>query len=1028
MRIVFKTLKNLAFTILLIVVMLFSIAEFAEDRIADISINQIDKSLGLPVSYGEVNFSLLHGFPLATLEINDVWLGAPVFDDSTKIRTDTLANLGKIYVSVKIIPLAREQRFEIVKIDLVDTEGFYNVSAKGNSNVDFLVDTTHKEHQEVVDTTTSELKISLKELNIKNLNFNLNDSSQNIMARLSLPEISLNGQFINGVFESAIEGTAVLTNCNFAETNVCLMEQTRFDFDLAYKKDSVFIDGINLVSDGAEAKITGKVGLSDSIYTNLLVESPELNINELIKYIPEETLYEHGLENLGGQLSFNGSIHGYTSDSLMPQMQFSFRLNNGDLKMSGYPPLSEISLEGTYDNGDLCCNQTTTLAINSLNFNTPESRFDLDILINNFSEPDYSARLETELDLNELHRHYSYYIPDSLAKSVSGKLTAQLATEGTLPEEIDSTFVDYIADNSEASLNFENVNLALDSVFSIDSCNFHFDYSQDTLKMKNINFQVPAYNTAIRNASLNTSMKGRLSNLPDLAVNIDSFHIATPQSNISGNLFLSNLHHPDYWLSTSIDANLNELSQMLPDSMITRMSGNINTQIAMKGKVDPDSLTQELESHIFENGKYFATLNNVSLEMPDTLMQVNHLSGNIRMANDTLSVNNMRGQYREIDFGSDSTIVTNIYQTFIRENPLPLNVNGKFALGDIDYSKLAMLMEEPNETDSLNRAQKEEPADTLNSQKKDLEYQVKGTLTVNSIKYNKSTFDDISCLFNLSNNLYIIDNLNFKAFNGSLNNSLRYEIKDGQKSVVSLRSEIDKMDISNLLDEFNNFDQEEISHEQISGLFSTNLNGRFMMIEDSLVMDSTRVKGDMKLENGGLFNYKRAEELAEFTNLDELDNIRFKTLESKIFIFNNAIFVPQTDIKSNSMNITAFGMQTFGEDYQYHLRLYLGEILRGKTKRIRRKQEEMEDNPDDDKSGLRSLFVQASSKDGKSKNGLDKKSDRLQMRTKINVQEGILNIVFHPLLVDFYTGVKLQPLLLNEEHHKKAGVAVNNKN
>ncbi len=1025
MRRFYKILKYLAFTILLIIALLFSIAEFAEDRIARISINQIDKSVGLPVSYGEINFSLLHDFPLATLEIEDIWIGAPVSVDSVKTRIDTLANIGKIYISVKMIPLALEQRFEIVEIDVVETKSFYHVSADGKSNIDFLADTTHTEHKEVVDTTTSELKISLKKLNINNLTFNLNDSSQNIRAQLFIPKISSNGQLINGVFESAIEGAAVLSNCDFAETNVRLMEQTRLDFDLAYKKDSVFIEKMNLLSDGAEAEIVGKIGLKDSIYTNLLVKAPKLNINELIKYIPEETLYEQGLETLAGQLNLNGTINGYVTDSLMPHLQFTYQLRDGAVTMGGYPPLSDISLAGTYDNGELCCNQTTTLAIKSLYFHTPESQANIDVLIKNLSKPDYSAQIETELDLNELH---NYYIPDSLIKSVTGKLTARLSTQGILPEEIDSTFVDYLAKNSTASLKFDNVNMALDSVFSIDSCNLSLDFARDTLSIKNMNFKVPSYYTIVRDASVHTSFKGKLSNYAALAVNIDSFYVATNESPISGKISLDNLHHPNYWLSASIDANLQEINQMLPDTLFTTLHGNLNTQIAMNGKMHPDSISHNLTSHIFDNGKYYATLNNVSLEMPDTLMQVKNLSGKFSMINDSLSVNNMRGNYRGIDFGADSTIVSNIYHTFIRKASHPLVVNGKFALGDIDYSNLAILMESSENEDSLKTTPPEALADSLASPKEFLEYQLKGTLTVNSIKYNKSIFEDMSCLFNISNNLYIVDQLKFKAFNGSLNNSLRYEIKDDQKSVIALRSEIDKMDISNLLEEFDNFDQEEISHEQLSGLFSTQMDGRFLMIGDSLVMDSTRLKGDLKLEDGGLFNYERAEELAELTNLDELDNIRFKTMESKIFIFNNAIFVPQTDIKSNSMNITAFGMQTLGEDYQYHLRLYLGEILHGKTRRIRRKQQEMEDNPDDDKSGLRSLYVQASSINGKSKNGLDKKSDRIQMSTRINVQESMLNIIFHPLLVNFDTGVSLNTLYLKKERNKQpSNVAVNQK-
>ncbi|MFW5781578.1 MAG: hypothetical protein ACOCXD_03340, partial [Bacteroidota bacterium] len=830
MHIFYKALKYLAFTFLAIVALLFVIAEFAEDHIADISINQIDKSVGLPISYGEISFSLLHDFPLATLEINDVWLGSPIPKNNTISKNDTLATSGKIYISVKMLPLVLKRHFDIVEIDVVKTEAFYSVKANGRSNVDFLKDTTPNEHQEVVDTTVSEMNVSLKKLNIKNLAFYLNDSSQNIKAHLSIPEISSNGQFINGIFESAIEGSAVLTDCNFSETNVCLMEETLLGFDLAYKKDSVFIEEINILSDGIEAGISGQIGLKDSIYTDLLVEAPKLDIDELVKYIPEKMLQEYGIESLAGQCNLKGTVRGHTTDSLIPHLQFAFQMKNGAAQMEDHPPLSDISLEGTYDNGDACCNLTTTLSVNSLKFKTPESQADINVLINNLSQPHYKVQIETGLDLNEWQR---YYMPDSLIKSVNGKLRARFTTEGSLPEEIDSTAIDYLAENSTGSLSFENLSLAVDSAFSLDSCNLNLNFGGDTLIAEAINFQIPAYNFRVEDASVHTSLKGKLSNYSDIALNIDSFHIATPKSKISGKILLSNLHHPDYWLSTTLEANLDELSQMLPDTLITRMSGNLNTRIAMNGKMHLDSLSQEMESHFFENGKYFATLHNVSLEMPDTLMQVNHLSGNLSFADDTLSVNNLHGQYQDIEFGADSTIVTNIYQTFISEKPLPVFAKGKFALGDLKYSQFAALTEENKNTDSQNI--KKEPTDKPNSTEGELNYRLKGTLSVNSIKYNQSTFKDLSCRFNLSNNLYLVDQLKFKAFNGSLNNSLRYEIKNEEKSVLSLRSEIEKINISTIMEEFNNFEQEEISHEQLSGLFSTKLNGRFLIMGDSLL-------------------------------------------------------------------------------------------------------------------------------------------------------------------------------------------------
>lgn len=384
------------------------------------------------------------------------------------------------------------------------------------------------------------------------------------------------------------------------------------------------------------------------------------------------------------------------------------------------------------------------------------------------------------------------------------------------------------------------------------------------------------------------------------------------------------------------------------------------------------------------------------------------------MSNDSIALLRTSGQYANVDFMADSTIILNSYGAIIKKNSLPLNITGKFALGDIDYSTFAVFMEEDStQQESLQVSEKkvEEPLG--------FSYQIKGTASVNSIKYNKSSFDNLSCRFNLTDSLVIVDQFKLDAFNGSLNNALLYHIYPDNRSAIAFSSKVDKMDISTLLEEFDDFDQEEISHKQLSGLLSAKMDGRIVMHGDSLIMDSIQVKGDMRLEDGGLFNYKRAMELADFTSLDELDNIQFKTMESQLFIFKNALYVPKTDIRSNAMDITAYGMQTFGEDYQYHLRIYLGEILHGKTKRIRKKQEEMADNPDEKGSKLKSLYIQSSSINGKSKNGLDNKKDRFRMQTKIKVQEKVLNIIFHPLLVDFNTDVDMGILKVNKKQARK---------
>ena len=276
-----------------------------------------------------------------------------------------------------------------------------------------------------------------------------------------------------------------------------------------------------------------------------------------------------------------------------------------------------------------------------------------------------------------------------------------------------------------------------------------------------------------------------------------------------------------------------------------------------------------------------------------------------------------------------------MYNTLIRNQPEKLLVETRVNLGHLDYSMFAPFMVTDTTQAPSNKENNAEPAQSKYTM------EVKGAFGIKSLTYDSIIVKDISSLFNVTDSVYIIDQFKFKAFDGEMNSSVKYSLKPENKSVIETKHIVNKMDINKLLADFNNFEdyyEPAIKAENLSGLFSTNLYTRVNMIGDSLIMNDVRVKGDIKLEDGGVYNYEPATSLSKFTGIDELDNIKFKTLNSNIFVFKNAIFVPETFISSTAVNIKAYGMQSFGDDYEYHLEIKLSDILFGKSKKQKRKE------------------------------------------------------------------------------------------
>jgi len=266
---------------------------------------------------------------------------------------------------------------------------------------------------------------------------------------------------------------------------------------------------------------------------------------------------------------------------------------------------------------------------------------------------------------------------------------------------------------------------------------------------------------------------------------------------------------------------------------------------------------------------------------------------------------------------------------------------------------------------------------------------------------------DISAKFNVSDSVYIIDQFKANAFDGSTNSSLRFSILDDGKQIVNLKNVVNRMDINKFMYAFDNFGYDSlISYKNLSGLVTANVHSRIVLVADTLVTNDMRVMGDLTLENGRIINYQPAMDVANFTGIKELDNIELKTLKSNLFIFKNQMYVPATDVVSSSMDFSVFGMQSFGENYEYHLQMHLGDVLKGKSNKLIEKQNSSGDEiskEDMDRSTIKIIYANI---DKKEKTGFDNKKAQKAMELKIQVQQKMLSLIFYPKLVSFETGVK----------------------
>ncbi|RKZ25611.1 hypothetical protein DRQ26_05640 [bacterium] len=408
-----------------------------------------------------------------------------------------------------------------------------------------------------------------------------------------------------------------------------------------------------------------------------------------MKYAPEDSLKKYSIESVKGNVSFDASIKGIVSDSVQPRVDLLLSLKQGEVLTSRYPALRSVSFVVNATNGERQNEQTTKIDIRDFRFSTGRSNADLNISGNNLERIRYDIKSNIDIFIPD----FKQFIPDSLIKEIGGNITAQFSTKGVMPDSINDDYFEYLLQTSRANITFSDLNVSMDSLPEIKSFSGTFNYQPNQFDASKVSVSIPDYHVSIKNSSFNTLLSGNLLQPEKTSIDVTSFTFNTDSSRFTGKASFQNLTAPTYSINTKIELNLAEVKNMLPDSLISDMSGVVTSTITSSGTLNMDSITEKINDIVFKSSSFTINMNKVSVAMPDTLMCVSNLSGGVNIVPDTITVDRLSGRYKNIDFGASKVKVVNMYNTIFKNMHEQLYVEGAFNLGDIDYSYFAPLID-----------------------------------------------------------------------------------------------------------------------------------------------------------------------------------------------------------------------------------------------------------------------------------------------------------------------------------------------
>jgi hypothetical protein len=206
--------------------------------------------------------------------------------------------------------------------------------------------------------------------------------------------------------------------------------------------------------------------------------------------------------------------------------------------------------------------------------------------------------------------------------------------------------------------------------------------------------------------------------------------------------------------------------------------------------------------------------------------------------------------------------------------------------------------------------------------------------SIGSLDYKTFSAREIKASVNYKPRVLTFKSLNMNSLNGAISGD-GFILQNNSKSIMARGSfSLFKIDVNSAFNTFHNFGQDFIRAENLSGDLSGTLS--VLVPLDSMLKTQFKTltaEGKYTLENGALINFDPVKELSAFIELSELENIHFEKLENDFFIKNNFVYIPQMDVKSSAADLSVSGKHSFDNDYEYHVKILLSELLSKKRKK-----------------------------------------------------------------------------------------------
>lgn len=448
------------------------------------------------------------------------------------------------------------------------------------------------------------------------------------------------------------------------------------------------------------------------------------------------------------------------------------------------------------------------------------------------------------------------------------------------------------------------------------TCNFGVENGSITEPTKNL--QISGINVS--------GFYGNVDKRKGEHLNLSALEFRTAAGPFKGNLLLTHFDQPHYQGKANGQVDLAVLHSIFPVSAIQSTSGQVKVDSRFdikttNDKVNIKSCTGNLD------------LMNVHCQLKDDKRYFDHITGKMFLNQDVIGLEKISLTVGRSDLALNGKIQH--LQNYINKTG-KLNTNVEIRSAFLDVQDFAS---------------SEKAEEIKNGRNFILPNDINGNihLLANNLQYEKHQFKKLGTQLKLDGRSMNFTQLTLQNAGADVRGNVLIQENSPEIFTISTNAASNNISFQPLFQEWDNFQQEVISSENISGVASASLKFKAPFdLRSGIDMNKVLATVDLKVDDGRLKNVqtfksitaslqesKATKMILRENNITTFEknllDLEFEHLQNTITIQDGKLTIPKMLIASNALSVNLSGTHTFDNQVDYHFDFNLRDIKKVKT-------------------------------------------------------------------------------------------------